>query len=36
MREEGQEETDERKGMRVGVMRQKEVRMRDEKEMGRW
>jgi len=26
MREEGQEETDERKGMRVGVMREKEVR----------
>ena len=26
MREEGEEETDERKGMRVGVMRQKEVR----------
>jgi hypothetical protein len=34
MREEGQEGTDERKGMRV--MREKEVRTHDEKEMGKW
>jgi hypothetical protein len=38
MREVGQEETDERKGMRVGVMREKEVRTwwKRDGEDGKW